>query len=128
MSLLPRLSLVAAMMTAFVPATTFADSAGAVGKVESVTVYESSSDEYAMANGVLTVKEDSSGTKRDYKWGGSLCAGRNVSASSIGMLFDALRSQDNVEIAPVYKSGNGTTRCLTGFKLSYERPATIAPS
>jgi hypothetical protein len=105
------------------PATTFADSAGALGNVDAVTVYESSSDDYAMANGVLTVREKS-GTKRDYKWGGSLCPGRNVSSGSISMLLDALRSTQTIEIVPSYKVGNGATRCLTGFKLSFDRPAT----
>ncbi|MFY0538356.1 hypothetical protein [Nannocystis pusilla] len=109
------------MMIVSAPATTFADSAGSIGNVDSVTVYESSSDDYAMANGVLSVREKS-GTKRDYKWGGSLCPGRNVSADSISMLFDALRSQTQVEIVPSYKVGNGATRCLTGFKLSFDRP------
>ncbi|MCY1056082.1 MULTISPECIES: hypothetical protein [Nannocystis] len=102
------------------PATTFADSAGAVGAVDTLTVYESSSDDYAMANGLLTVREKS-GTKRDYKWGGSLCPGRNVSAGSLAMLFEALRSQQTVEVVPSYKTGNGATRCLTGFKVSFVR-------
>lgn len=121
MSLRSALSLLAGMMIVSAPATTFADSAGSIGNVDAVTVYESSSDDYAMANGVLSVREKS-GTKRDYKWGGSLCPGRNVSADSISMLFDALRSQTQVEIVPSYKVGNGATRCLTGFKLSFDRP------
>lgn len=122
MSLRSCLSLLAGMMIVSAPATTFADSSGSIGNVDSVTVFESSSDDYAMANGVLSVREKS-GTKRDYKWGGSLCPGRNVSADSISMLFDALRSQTQVEIVPSYKVGNGATRCLTGFKLSFDRPA-----
>lgn len=116
MSLRPRLSLVAVLLTALVPATTYADSTGSSGVVEELSVYESGSDNYAMANGVLSVKE-SSGAKREYKWGGSLCAGRNVSASSVSMLFDAMRSQDVVSIVPSYKTGSANTRCLTGFKL-----------
>lgn len=116
MSLRSRLSLVAALVAALVPGTTFADSNGTTGVVEELAVYESGSDNYAMANGILTVKE-ASGTKREYKWGGSLCAGRNVSASSISLLFDAMRSQANVNIVPSYKLGSGNTRCLTGFKM-----------
>jgi hypothetical protein len=119
MSLRPCLSLLAGLMIVSVPATTFADSDGLVGSVDSVTVNESGSDDYAMANGVVTVREKS-GTKRDYKWGGSLCPGRNLSASSISTLFDALRTQ-NIEVAPSYKLGNGATRCITSFKLSIER-------
>jgi hypothetical protein len=122
MSIRPCLSLVAVLMMALVPATTFADSLGTIGSVESVTVYESGASEYGAANGLLTVKEDNANnTKRDYKWGGSLCPGYNLSTSSLGMLFDALRSQADVAITPTYKMGNMSTRCLTGFKLSYQR-------
>jgi hypothetical protein len=117
MSLRPRLSLVAALLTALVPATTFADSTGSAGKVDAVMVYESSSDEYNTQNGVVTVEENG-GTRRDYRWGGTICAGRNVSSNSLQMLFDALRSQAEVKLTPVYKAGNGGMRCLTGFKLT----------
>lgn len=116
MSLRTRSFLVAAMAAAFVPSTTFADSSGSQGTVDALTVFESSSDDYASNNGILTLKEES-GTKRDYKWGGSLCPGRTVSANSISLLFDAQRSQVDVAVIPSYKVGNGGTRCLTGFKL-----------
>lgn len=120
MSLRSCLFFSAALMTTLAPATSFADSSGTTGTVDSVTVYESSSDDYAMVNGVLTVREKT-GTKRDYKWGGSLCPGRNVSATSISMLFDALQAQTSVQIVPSYKLGNGNSRCLTGFKLAFDR-------
>ena len=116
MSLRPCLSLLAGLMIVSAPATTFADSLGLVGTVENLTVYESSSDDYAMANGLLTVREKS-GTKRDYKWGGSLCPGRDLGANSINLLFEALRAKKQVEVTPTYKAGNGGERCLTGFKL-----------
>ena len=116
MSLRSRFFQVAALSAVLVPSTTFADSLGALGAVDSVTVYESSSDDYAMQNGVLTVREKT-GTKRNYKWGGSFCPNRTLSASSIALLIDALRSNTAVEIVPSYKIGNGSERCLTGFKL-----------
>lgn len=123
MSLRPVLCLVAALVA--VPSTSFADSNGTAGTIASLTVYESSSDNYALANGVLTVLERG-GTKRNYKWGGSICPGRNVSADSIGLLFDALRSKENVEVVPTYKTGNGNERCLTGFRLDRVEPVTAA--
>lgn len=116
MSLRPRLSLVAAFLTALAPATTFADSTGSAGVVDTLAVYESGSDDYAMANGVLTVKEGN-GTKREYKWGGSLCPGRELSPESIALLFQALQDRKNIKITPSYKPGNANTRCLTGFTL-----------
>ncbi len=116
MSLRSRIFQVAALSAVLVPSTTFADSLGAIGVVDSVTVYESSSDDYNMQNGVLTVREKT-GTKRNYKWGGSFCPSRTVSAASISLLFEAMRSNTTVEIVPSYKVGNGSERCLTGFKL-----------
>lgn len=125
MSLRPVLCLVAALFA--LPSTSFADSNGSVGSVASLTVYESSSDNYAMANGVLTIKEKATGTLRNYKWGGSICPGRTVSANSLALLFDALRSKDNVDVVPSYKAGNGNERCLTGFKLERVEPISLAP-
>lgn len=124
MSLRPVLCLVAALFA--IPSTSFADSNGAVGTVAGLTVYESSSDNYGLTNGVLTVREKATGSTRDYKWGGQICAGRTVSASSLALLFDALRSKENVEIITSYKTGNGNERCLTGFRLNRVEPATVA--
>lgn len=115
MSHRPRLTVIAALAAALVPATALADSNGGVGQVEGLAVYERSSDNYAMASGVLTVKEKS-GAKRDYKWGGSLCPGRELGATNIALLFEAFRERGKIHLAPTYKLGNGNTRCLTGFK------------
>ncbi|WAS98113.1 hypothetical protein [Nannocystis punicea] len=111
-----RLSLIAALTSVMLPAVALADSAGSAGNVEALTVYESSSDNHAMFNGAVTIKERT-GQKRDYKWGGSLCPGRDLSANSINLLFQALREKKQVEVTPTYKAGNGGERCLTGFKL-----------
>lgn len=115
MSLRPVLCLAAALFA--LPSTSFADSNGAIGTVASLTVYESGSDNYGMFNGVLSIREKATGTRRDYKFGGSICPNRPVSANSLALLFDALRSKENVEIVPSYKLGNGNERCLTGFRL-----------
>lgn len=124
MSLRSRFTQVAALTAVLVPSTTFADSLGSIGAVDAVTVYESSSDDYAMQNGVLTVREKT-GTLRTYKWGGSFCPNRSLSFDSIGLLFQALRSNTTVDIVPSYKLGNGGTRCLTGFKLDAVDPLAV---
>jgi hypothetical protein len=116
MSQRPRLSLIAALTALTIPALAFADSSGTVGNVEAVTLYETSSDNHAMFNGSVTIKEKT-GAKREYKWGGSLCPGRELSATSIGLLFEALQARKQVEVTPIYKAGNGNERCLTGIKL-----------
>lgn len=120
MSFRARLSLFAALTAAVVlPSTSFADSNGVAGYVAAVTVYESSSDEYGTANGSVSVREggQATGTLREYKWGGSLCAGKNVGSEDVRLLVDAMRGRSEMQIVPTYKVGNGATRCLTGFKI-----------
>src|SRR5262245_50389141 len=116
-----RLSLVAVLTAVLVPALAFADSLGNIGAVNNLTVYESGSDNYGAANGVVVVRERRVNGKpeelREYKWGGSLCPGRELSSTSIALLFEALRDRRNIKITPSYKPGNGSTRCLTGFNL-----------
>lgn len=120
MSLRVRLSLCAALTASVaLPSTSFADSTGVAGSVTAVTIHESSSDEYGTFNGSVTVREgnDASGTAREYKWGGSLCAGKNVGADDVRLLTEAMRARSDLQIVPSYKIGNGATRCLTGFKI-----------
>ncbi|MDC0674581.1 hypothetical protein [Nannocystis radixulma] len=112
-----RLALFAALTAVAVPAISYADSAGTVGNVEAVTLHEPGSDNYGMFNGSVTIKEKT-GQKRDYKWGGSLCPGREISANSINLLFQALQARKALEVTPNYKTGNGNERCLTGFKIA----------
>lgn len=113
--------LIAALTAALLPATALADSTGNIGTVSKFTVYESSSDNYGMSKGSLFVKERKEKGKqeeREYKWGGSLCPGRELSPETIGLLFEVLRDR-KTKITPTYKTGVANTRCLTGF--TFER-------
>lgn len=116
MSHRPRLSLIAVMAAVMLPASASADSAGNAGNVEAVVIHEPGSDNYAMYKGAVVLKERA-GSKREYRWGGSLCPGRDLSANSVNLLFEALRARKQVEVTPQFKLGNGSQRCLTGFRL-----------
>lgn len=96
-----------------------ADSIGLVGVVNKLTVYDDSSDNYGAQHGILQVVESGSGTLREYKWGASLCPGRELAPDMIQLLSDAMHNRPAVEIVPSYKTGNGATRCLVGFTLNY---------
>lgn len=116
MSLCSRVSRgVALSAVILVPAVAYADSDGAAGSVASVTVNESSADDYAAERGNVMVNEGAA--TRKYTWGGQACSGRNVSEANIALLFEAMRARDSVQIVPSYKSGGGGARCLVGFKL-----------
>jgi hypothetical protein len=116
MSLCSRvLRAVALSAVILVPAVAYADTDGAAGTVSSVTVNESSADDYAAERGNVYVLEGA--TPRKYTWGGQACSGRNVSEANIALLFEAMRARDSVQVVPSYKTGGGGVRCLVGFKL-----------
>lgn len=99
-----------------VPAVAYADTDGAVGTVASVSINESSADDYATERGSIYVQEAPT-TSRKYTWGGQACSGRNLTEGNIALLVDAMRARDSVQIVPSYKTGGGGVRCLVGFKL-----------
>lgn len=96
-----------------------ADSTGVAGVIAKLSVYDDSSDTYAMQNGILQVVENGTGTLRNYLWGGSLCPGRELAPDMIQLLADAMHNRPTTEIVPTYKVGNGASRCLVGFTLNY---------
>jgi hypothetical protein len=116
MSLCSRFSRgVALSAVVLVPAVAYADTDGAAGTVASVTVNESSADDYSSERGNVMVQE--SQTSRKYSWGGQACSGRNLTEANIALLVEALRGRDAVQIVPSYKTGGGGVRCLVGFRL-----------
>lgn len=119
MSLRSIFPLAALLTTAALPSMTFADSTGSPGYVTSLTVHESSSDLYGTYRGSLTVREgqEPGSSQSEYRWGGTLCSGKNVSESSIQLLMIALRGRSDTQIVPRYKMGQGGIRCLVSFTL-----------
>lgn len=116
MSLCSRISRgVALSAVILVPTLAYADTDGAAGSVASVTVNESSADDYASERGNVYVNEGA--TNRKYQWGGQACSGRNLTEANIALLVEALRGRDGIQIVPSYKAGGGGARCLVGFRL-----------
>lgn len=103
-----------------VPAVAYADADGVKGKVASVTINESSADDYAAERGNLVVNEGS--VARKYQWGGTACNGKNLTDANIDLLFQAMKAADKVEIVPSYKTGAGQARCLVGFRVQVIAP------
>lgn len=112
---------VALAAVVLVPAVAYADVDGSKGTVASVTVNESSADDYTAERGNVILKEGSQARK--YQWGGTACSGKNLSEANIALLVDALRASDRLEIVPSYKSGAGAARCLVGFRVQLVQPA-----
>jgi hypothetical protein len=109
-----------------VPAVAYADTDGAVGAVASVTINETSSDDYATERGNVYVNEGQ--TSRKYQWGGQACNGKNLSEANIAMLVEALRGRADIQMVPSYKTGAGNVRCLVGFRLQPAPSGSGTPS
>lgn len=121
-----RTAFVLAAAIAAVPTTTFADSSGSAGSVISVTVLESSSDDYGSYRGKIVIREgtEPSATQTEYRWGGTICANRNLSESNIALLVEALRGRSDTQVLPRYKMGQAGIRCLVSFTL--QEPVYVA--
>lgn len=121
MSLRARvLKFAAVSAVVLVPVVAFADADGLVGAVASLTVNESTADDYAVERGNLYVNEASA--TRKYQWGGTACSGRNISDANIQLLVNAMQNRDKLQVVPSYKTGAGLVRCLVGFKLQFVAP------
>ena len=125
--MLSRSTLALAAALAAVPATTFADSTGNAGFVIAVTVHETSSDDYANHHGRVLIREGSEpgAPQTEYRWGGTVCASRVLSAANVALLVEALRGRSDTQLIPRFKMGQAGTRCLTSFII--QEPVFAAP-
>jgi hypothetical protein len=101
---------VLALMLAVAPSTAFAaDEVGTAGIATSIDIVSPSSDTYLIYNGRVFVGTD------EYRWGGTSCGSRTLSAENVRSLTQAVRS--GMTVTPRYQIGQGTTRCLVGYTL-----------
>jgi len=106
-----------------VPAVAYADTDGAKGTVASVTINESSADDYLAERGNVVLNEGSQ--TRKYQWGGTACNGKNLNEANVALLIDAMKAKDRLEVVPSYKSGAGSARCLVGFRVQLVLPEPV---
>jgi len=118
MSVRLSVSLFAAALV-ILPSTTFADSTGNSGVVIALTVHESTSDDYGTHRGRVMIREgaEPGSAQTEYRWGGTLCQGRNLTEANISLLMDAFRSRSDAQLIPRYKNGQAGIRCLTSFTI-----------
>lgn len=100
-----------------------ADSNGTPGPIVGFEHNDDSSDDAGLADGSLFIDEGS-GTIREYRWGGSLCPGRELDTAQQGMLLEAARGK--WVVLPYYKLGNANTRCLTSFGFAMKKKSVGA--
>ncbi|PRP94478.1 hypothetical protein ENSA5_40970 [Enhygromyxa salina] len=92
-----------------------ADKTGSEGQAKTVEVLSPSADAYVKYHGRLFVTAGKSTV--EYRWGGTSCGSRTLSADMIQVLVESIRQDGEVNIAPRYQNGQGSAKCLVGFSL-----------
>jgi len=107
------------IVTAAVLATTSlagADTGPPTG-IAQLMVLEPGDASYKLFHGAVWLDADKAST--NYRWGGLQCKGRELSDTSIQLLFAAFRSEYQVAVEFVVSEYKGKQyRCLTGFTIT----------
>lgn len=85
--------------------------------VSQLMVVESGDRNYKAFHGAVWLDQDKATT--NYRWGGTQCGGRDVSESTVQLLFAAFRSGDQVSLEYVVSDIKGKQyRCITAVTFS----------
>ena len=95
----------------------FADIIGEQGKIKSITMNSSASDDFGSFHGYIIL--DTQFDEVVYSWGGAYCPGLKFITEENRHLLSALieYAQKKATIEPNYKIGQGGSLCLVGFTL-----------
>jgi hypothetical protein len=110
-----RVALVVLLLCALI-SPAFADTTPPTG-INRVMVLEPGDDAYKLFHGAVWLDADKA--QWNYRWGGLQCKGRDLSDTSIQLLFAAFRSEYQVAVEFVTSEYKGKQyRCVTGFTIS----------
>lgn len=85
--------------------------------VSQLMVLEPGDASYKLFHGAVWLDLDKAST--NYRWGGLQCKGRELSDTSVQLLFAAFRAEYQVAVEYVVTEYKGKQyRCLTGFTIS----------
>ncbi len=85
--------------------------------VAQLMVLEPGDASYKLFHGAVWLDVDKAST--NYRWGGLQCKGRELSDTSVQLLFAAFRSEYQVAVEYVATDYKGKQyRCVTGFTIS----------
>jgi hypothetical protein len=119
---LPVLAL--AVVTGAAGPAAAADLTGTAGVVTELVLNGESSEAYGVSHGSVRLQEGDSvaSIKREYKWGGTSCAGVLPSEEQKRLLFEAMRAGFSIQVVPSYRMGLAGARCLVGIRLRLRPP------
>jgi hypothetical protein len=111
-----RSLLAASIGVALVAVSARADTTPTTG-IAQLMVLEPGDASYKLFHGAVWLEHDKASW--NYRWGGMQCKGRELSDTSIQLLFAAFRSEYQVTAEYVMSEYKGKQyRCLTGFTIS----------
>jgi hypothetical protein len=85
--------------------------------VAQIMVLEPGDASYKLFHGAVWLEADKAST--NYRWGGLQCKGRELSDSSVQILFAAFRSEYQITLEYVVSQYKDKQyRCVTGFTIS----------
>jgi hypothetical protein len=85
--------------------------------IHQLMVLESGDKNYRLFHGAIWLEIDKATT--NYRWGGAQCAGKELSDSSVQILFAAFRNEYAVSLEYAVTELKGKQyRCITGFTVS----------
>ncbi len=109
------IAMVVAVLGALSPPA-FADTTP-VTSVAQMMVLEPGDSSYKLFHGAVWLELDKASV--NYRWGGLQCKGRELSDTSIQLMFSTFRSEYQVKLEYVSTDYQGKPyRCVTGFTIS----------
>lgn len=88
-----------------------------VSSIAGLMVLEPGDKNHRLLHGAVWLAVDKAAT--NYRWGGAHCGGKELSPSSVQLLFAAFRSDYAISLEYTRSSFKGTEyRCVTGFTIT----------
>jgi hypothetical protein len=115
---MPRLApLALAVIASALPRAAAADETTATSSIAQLIVVEPGSKSYRLFHGAIWLEYDKQ--QYNYRWGGLQCKGRDLSDSSVQLLFASFRSEYSVTVEYVNSEYRGKQyRCITAFTVT----------
>ena len=125
MKLRSPLALLALAGALILPSIAYAaDTTGDEGRVKSIELLSPSAAAYVQYHGRITITANKRNV--EYRWGGTSCGSKTLSADLIDQLVVATRHKDTVKLTPTYATGAGSSKCLVGFSIRHKAKASSA--
>jgi len=113
----PGILAVAAAITLAGQAAPVVADTTATSTIAQLTILEPSDSNYKLFHGAVWLDHDKA--SYSYRWGGAQCGNRDLSETSVQILFASFRSDYQITLEyRLVELRNKSYRCITGFSVS----------